>query len=140
MPGEIEQAAQRVRRHRLDDHHALAAMVMRLTRWLDRPPLGDAEFRALAEAHVTDQASSTSRVRTAYGRPGGAGAGRPAPCAHRGSRRARRDEDLTFAARLASFVGHAAPGGPILGVEEVLDRVVAPIAEQRPCCCSSSTV
>ena len=44
----------------------------------------------------------------------------------------RRGEDVRFAARLASYVGHAAPGGPILGVEEVLDRVVAPIAKQRP--------
>ena len=55
-PGEVEQAAQRVRRHRLEDHHMLATMIARLTRWLDQPPLGDGEFESLAEAHVTDQA------------------------------------------------------------------------------------
>ena len=131
-PGEVEGAAQRVRRHRLEDHHMLATMIARLIRWLDQPPLGDGEFESLAEAHVTDQAYADwarTAVRVATGEPTLDEQLR-ALVAESDAR--RRDEDLRFAARLATYVGHAAPGGPILGVEEVLDRVVAPIAKQRP--------
>jgi len=128
---EVEGAAQRLRRHRLDDHHVLATMVARLTRWLDIPAGGDAEFRTLAEAHVIDHAyvdwaRTTLRTATGESTLDEQLRGLVAETDAR-----RREQDLAFAARLASFVGHAAPGGPILGVEEVLDRVVAPIAEQR---------
>ena len=131
-PSEVEQAAHRVRHHRLDDHHALATMVSRLTRWLDQPSPGDAEFRTLAEAHVSDQAYADwarTAIRVATGEPTLDERLR-ALVAESDAR--RREQDLAFAARLAAFVAHAAPGGPILGVEEVLDRVVASIAKQRP--------
>jgi hypothetical protein len=132
-PGEVEQAAQRVRHHRLEDHHALAAMVARLTRWLARPAAPDGgEFRALAEAHVADQAYADwarTAIRVATGEPMLDEQLR-ALVAEADAR--RRGQDLEFGQRLASFVGHAAPGGPILGVEEVLSRVIAPIAKHRP--------
>ena len=130
-PGEVEQAAQRVRRHRLEDHHALATMVTRLTRWLDLPGDGGDDFRSLAQAHVTDQAYvdwARTTLRVATGEPTLDEQLR-ALIAEADTR--RREQDLAFATRLASYVGHAAAGGPILGVEEVLDRVVAPIAQQR---------
>jgi PglZ domain len=131
-PGEVEQAAQRVRRHRLEDHHALATMVTRLTRWLDLAGGGGDDFRALAQAHVTDQAYvdwARTTLRVATGEPTLDEQLR-ALIAEADAR--RREQDLAFATRLASYVGHAAAGGLVLGVEEVLDRVVAPIAKQRP--------
>ena len=131
-PGEVEQAAQRVRHHRLDDHHALATMVTRLTRWLDQPPANEEEFWSLAEAHVADDAYADwarTAIRVATGEPTLDEQLRTLVA--EGDAR-RRDQDVKFAERLSSFVGHAAPGGPILGVEEVLDRVVAPIAKHRP--------
>lgn len=130
--GELEQAAQRVRRHRLEEHHALATMVVRLARWLDLPVNNDQDFRALAKAHVSDQAYvdwARTALRIAAGQPELDEQLRVLIAEADGC---RRDQDLAFASRLAGFVGHAAPGGPILGVEEVLDRVVAPIATQRP--------
>ena len=132
VPGEVEQAAQRVRRHRLEDHHTLATMVTRLTRWLDLAGGGGDDFRSLAQAHVTDQAYADwarTTLRVATGEPTLDEQLR-ALIAEADAR--RREQDLAFATRLASYVGHAAAGGPVLGVEEVLDRVVAPIAQQRP--------
>ena len=131
-PGEVEQAAQRVRRHRLDDHHTLATMVVRLTRWLDEPAGGDAEFRTLAQAHVSDQAYADWARTTLRVATGEATLDEQLRALIAEADTRRRAQDVVFGARLASFVGHAAPGGPILGVEEVLDRVVAPIAKQRP--------
>lgn len=131
-PGEVEQTAQRVRRHRLDDHHTIATMVVRLTRWLDEPADGDAEFRALAQAHVSDQAYADWARTTLRVATGEATLDEQLRALIAEGDTRRRAQDVVFGARLASFVGHAAPGGPILGVEEVLDRVVAPIASQRP--------
>lgn len=129
--GELEQAAHRVRRHRLEEHHALATMVVRLARWLDLPVDKDNDFRSRAEAHVSHQAYidwARTALRVATSHPELDGQLR-ALISEADAR--RRDQDLVFAAGLAGFVGHAAPGGPIMGVEEVLDRVVAPIAGQR---------
>ena len=110
----------------------LATMIARLTRWLDQPPRGDGEFESLAEAHVTDQAYADwarTAVRVATGE---AMLDEQLRALVAESDARRRGEDVRFAARLATYVGHAAPGGPVLGVEEVLDRVLAPIAKQRP--------
>lgn len=128
---EVDRAARRVRRHRLDDHHALATMVTRITRWLEQPPSDDGELQTLAESHVSDQAYADwarTAIRVATGE---ATLDKQLRALVAESDARRREQDITFAARLASFVGHAAPGGPILGVEEVLHRVVAPIAKQR---------
>ena len=107
-------------------------MIARLTRWLDRPPLGDGEFESLAEAHVTDQAYADWARTAVRAATGEATLDEQLRALVAESDARRRGEDVRFAARLARYVGHAAPGGPILGVEEVLDRVLAPIAKQRP--------
>ncbi len=132
QPREIERAAERVRSHRLDEHRGLATMVTRLVRWLQNEAPDPADFRAAAEAHAGDE-SYADWARTALR----AATGEPALdeelralVAEADER--RRQQDVAFAALLANFVGHAAPGGPVLGVEEVLERIVAPLAEQRP--------
>ena len=43
----------------------------------------------------------------------------------------RRAQDAVYAERLATYLAHAAAGGAVLGVEEVLERVVAPLARER---------
>lgn len=132
QPGELEQAARRVRRHRLEEHHALATMVVRLARWLDGPGPNHEQFRALAETHVADQAYADwarTALRVATGQPE---LDEQLRLLIAEADRRRRTQDIAFADRLAAYIGHAAPGGPILGVEEVLDRVVAPIAAERP--------
>lgn len=131
-PGEIELATERVRGHRLGEHRGLATMVARLVRWLSDVAPRHTEFRPAAEAHATDESYADwarTALRVATGEPTLDGELR-ALVAEADQRRCK--QDVTFAGLLASFVGHAAPGGPVLGVEEILDRVVAPIAAQRP--------
>jgi len=130
-PGEIDRAARRVVRHRLTDHRDVATMTARLVRWLDTPDGDVTGFHELAAAHASDHAYA-DRARTAL--RGGTGEAElddrlRALVAEADERRA--GQDRTFAAKLAQHVGHAAAGGPVLGVEEVLDRVVAPLAAQR---------
>lgn len=131
-PGEIGHAAERVRSHRIRDHHAVAAMTTRLTRWVDSPTTEPEDLRAAASGHAAD-GSYADWARTALRVATGEATlddELRALVAEADAR--RRDEDLRFARLLAAHVGHAAPGGPILGVEEVLDRIVAPIAGERP--------
>lgn len=129
---DVERAVEHVRAHRLSEHRELAAMVARIVRWLAAPAPTHTDFRAAAEAHASDE-SYADWARTTLRRATGE------PSLDEELRSLveqvdarRRDQDAAFAGLLASFVGHAAGGGQVLGVEEVLDRVVAPIAAQRP--------
>lgn len=130
--GDIDQAVERVRSHRIRDHHAPALMAARLVRWLDRGSAEPEDLGAAAADYASD-GSYADWARTALRVATGEAALDEELRALIGEADALRlDEDVRFAKLLASHVGHAAPGGPILGVEEVLDRVVAPIAGQRP--------
>lgn len=130
--GEIERAAERVRSHRLRDHHTVAAMTTRLTRWLDGATAKPADLGAAAAGHAAD-GSYADWARTALrAATGEATLDEELRSLVAEADARRREDDLRFAQLLASHVSRAAPGGPILGIEEVLDRVVAPIAGQRP--------
>ena len=132
VPGTIERATERVRGHRVQDHHAIAVMSMRLTRWLDVQTIEPENLRDAAAAHAADGSYvdwARTALRVATGEPTLDEELRALVAEADGR---RRDEDVRFAALLAPHVGHAASGGPILGVEEILDRVVAPVAAGRP--------
>lgn len=129
---EVAAAADLVRRHRLTDHHELASMVVRAVRWLAAPASGGAGFADLARAHAADHAYADwarTALRIATGEPG---LDEPLRGLVAAVDQRRRQQDSSFGAALAAHVGHAAQGGPVMGVEEVLDRVVAPLAEQHP--------
>ncbi|MEJ7787969.1 MAG: BREX-2 system phosphatase PglZ, partial [Solirubrobacteraceae bacterium] len=131
-PGEIERTANLVRGHRISDHRTLATMVTRLVRWLDGPSPEPPDFHGAARSHAGD-ASYADWARTALRSVTGEATLDDELRALVGEADARRrEQDVQFGALLSGYIGHAAPGAPILGVEEVLDRVVAPIARERP--------
>ncbi len=129
---EIERAADRIRAHRVSDHHRVAEMVVRAVRWLDARSANPQDFSTAAGAYAGDScyadwARTELRVVT-----GDAALDDELRALVAELDARRRDEDTRFASLLAAYVGHAAAGAPVLGVEEVLDRVVAPLARQRP--------
>ena len=128
----IEAAASRVRTHRLDDHRETATMVTRLVRWLAQPDAATDGFVDAAKRHAGGD-SYADWARTALRQSTGEAdldAELRLLVAEADER--RRAQDGGYARLLAGYVGHAAPGGAVLGVEEVLDRVVAPIAARHP--------
>lgn len=131
----VEAAAAAVRCHRLaagDDSAEVAQLAQRLVAWLERPDTVPASFRDAAAAHVSDDAyADLARTVLRYG--GGE------PTLDAALRRlvaradARREaQEERFAGRLAAWSAHAQTGGELLGVEDVLDVVVAPLATQVP--------
>lgn len=129
---DIEAAASRVRAHRLDDHRETATMVTRLVRWLAGPEHPIDEFVAAAATHAASD-SYADWARTALRRSTGQSAlDAELRLLVAEADERRRAQDLEYARLLSGYVGHAAAGGAVLGVEEVLDRIVAPIAAGQP--------
>jgi hypothetical protein len=131
-PGEIDRAADSIRAHRISDHHALATMVTRLVRWLDSPPVGHSDLQAAGRTHAEDSSYADWARTVLRSVTGEAGLDDELRLLVAEADARRREQDVNFAELLAAYIGHAAPGAPILGVEEVLDRVVVPVVAQRP--------
>lgn len=131
----VAEAAAAVRRHRLaggDDSAEVAQLAQRLVAWLEQPDVEPVSFRDAADAYVSHDAyADLARTVLRYG--GGE------PTLDAALRRlvaaadARREaQEERFAGRLAAWTVHAQTGGEVLGVEDVLDAVVAPLATQLP--------
>jgi len=128
-------AAASVRRHRLAEGTGaaeVASLSRRLVDWLAREDEAPDTFRAAAAAYVAGDAYA-DLARTVL-RHGG---GEPTlDAALRGlvaaadARRAVQEE--CFARKLATWSAHAETGAELLGVEDVLGAIVAPLATQRP--------
>lgn len=131
----VEVAADAVGDHRLAGRRGvdvLATMVVRLVRWLGSDEPGSSSFVASARAYAdiaayADWARIDLRERGSTGRLGGE---ITKLLQLVDERRAR--EELAFAHSLAAWTAHAAPTDELMGVEHVLDRVVAPLASSQP--------
>ena len=128
----IEAAVARVRAHRVSDHDQTAEMALRLVRWLHEETAVAPDFRAAAVDHARDSAyadwaRTALRVVTGDNR-----LDEQLRVLIAGADARRRAQDTRFAELLAAYIAHAAAGAELLGVEEVLDRVVAPLAATSP--------
>ncbi|CAB4895749.1 unannotated protein [freshwater metagenome] len=132
---EVEAAADVVREHRLAGRRGadvLATMAVRLVRWLRTEEPDGPTFAAAAQSYAegaayADWARIDLRERGSTGRLGG----EITKLLRVVDERRAREERL-FSASLASWTAHAAPTDELMGVEHVLDRVVAPLASGRP--------
>jgi hypothetical protein len=127
-------AAANVRRHRQtgDGAGRVATLVERLLRWLDTDlpvpeTLADAARRYVDDGAYADLARTT--LRHGGGEPRLDDALR-AVVARADAR--RETEERLFADLLAGWLPHAETGDALLGVEDVLDVIVAPVARARP--------
>ncbi len=109
-----------------------ADLAVRLYRWLATEEEQPADLRAAALRHATDGAYA-DRARLAL-RAGGADpqleAALRALVAAADER--RRREEGRFAALIGQWAANAETSEELLGVEDVLGRIAAPIAAQRP--------
>ena len=133
---DITEVAERVawvKAHRLSDGAgATCEMALRLARWLSIEESPPADIRAAAGRYASDGGyADWARVALREG------AAEPtlAAALRRLVQAAdeRRDaEESSFAGLLAEWVPHAALDDRLLGVEHLLDRVVASLASSRP--------
>ena len=128
-------AAEEVRRHRLAESSGAAEVAdlsRRLVAWLATDDVEPATFRDAAAAYVGDDAyADLARTVLRYG--GGEPTlddGLRGLVAAADARRAGQEQ--RFATKLAAWSAHAPTGGNLLGVEDVLATIVAPLATQRP--------
>ncbi len=136
-PADIAATADRVRRHRgaADGAGATATMAMRLLRWLegvDRQPIEEGDLREAADRYAS-QDSYADWARAVLRQ--GSGDPRFDESVRRLLKRAdaaRETQEAAFARDLAAWARHAATDDALLGVEHVLSRVVAPLAQQAP--------
>ncbi len=132
--GDVAQAAARVRQHRQATEGAgrVATLVERLTRWLaaDRPV---PETLVEAARQYVDDAAYADLARTTLRHGGGEPTLDAALRTLVGRADARREqEEARFAKLLAAWAIHAETGDELLGVEDVLDAFVVPLARARP--------
>lgn len=132
----IEAAVRMVEEHRLaasEGADRSATLALRLSRWLATEPQHPAEdFRTAALQHASDSAYADRArlaLRDGAGQPGLDAALRKLAAAA-DARRTREEE--RFATLLAQWASNAETGEALLGVEDVLTTIVAPIATQRP--------
>ncbi|MDA0169813.1 BREX-2 system phosphatase PglZ [Solirubrobacter taibaiensis] len=128
----IEAALACVRAHRVNDHDGTAEMALRVVRWMQQDLPAAPDFRAAAVDHVRDSAYADwgrTALRVVTGDDGLDEQLRLLIAAADARRRA---QETHFADLLAGYTAHAAAGAEILGVEEVLERVVAPLAGSSP--------
>lgn len=133
--GSIEAAVRTVAEHRLAASEGAdqnATLALRLRRWLVTEERPAEDFRAAALGHASDSAYA-DRARLSLRD----GAGEPVLdaalrrlVAAADARRTREEE--RFATLLAQWASNAETGEALLGVEDVLATIVAPIAKQRP--------
>jgi len=132
---DAEAALHRVQEHALaatGDKRVLAAeMAVRLLRWVLQPPGRAETLDGLASSQLDDRAW----VDRARGAVWGTETDPPVATAYRALldrvQAVREPDDLAFAARLAAATS-AGDVGRTLVVEQVLDRVLAPLARQQP--------
>ena len=131
---DVQHCAESISRHHSADNGpaATAAMAMRLVRWLERVDPASPDVRAAAAQHAASDAYA-DWARAALRHGGGE------PTLDDALRRLvaaadeRRDhQESAFARHLARWAHHAALDEELLGVENVLARVVAPLAALRP--------
>lgn len=131
--GEVELAGAPVREHRLDDYRLAVVMASRLVRWCSQPTAAEprdlpaAAARHIADGAYADWARIGLRAVTGVAVLDDELRALMARAAER-----RRCEEGSYAQALASWTSHAPADSPVVGVEEVLDRVVAPLALDRP--------
>lgn len=131
----IKAAARLVEEHRLaasEGADLSAALALRLSRWLATEESPAEDFRAATLQHASDSAYADRArlaLRDGAGEPGLDAALRRLVAAA-DARRMR--EEQRFATLLAQWASNAETGEALLGVEDVLTTIVAPIAEQRP--------
>jgi hypothetical protein len=128
----VAAAADLVRQHRVADHHTVAEMTVRLVRWLAAPEVPAADLHGAAIAHAGDSSyADWARValRVVTGNDT-LDTQLRALIADADAR--RREEEGRFGELLAAYVGHSAAGAAIVGVEEILNRVLAPLATLTP--------
>ncbi len=132
---DVPAAADVVLAHRLAESSGaaeVAELSRRLVSWLATDTLDPKSFRDAAVGYVGGSAyADLARTVLRYG------GGEPAlDEALRGlvaAADARREiEEERFAVRLAAWSAHAETGGELLGVEDVLDTIVAPLATAQP--------
>jgi len=131
----VESAADAVGDHELAGRRGvdvLATMVVRLVRWLRSDEPAGASFVSAARAYAdvaayADWARIDLRERGSTGRLGSEISKLLQVV---DERRAR--EEKAYATSLAAWTEHAAPTDELMGVEHVLDRVVAPLASAQP--------
>ncbi len=131
----IEAAVRKVELHRLaatDGADQTATLALRLSRWVSTEERSAEDFRMAALQHAGDSAYA-DRARLALRD----GAGEPELdaalrklVAAADARRTREEE--RFATLLVQWASNAETGEALLGVEDVLATIVAPIATQRP--------
>lgn len=127
--------AERVRRHHAsaDEAGARATMAVRLLRWLehvDREPPAEGDLKQAARRYVRhDSYADWARTMLRHG----SGDSRFDRSVRRLVERidtAREVQEAAFARDLAAWARHAATDDALLGVEHVLSRLVAPLAQQ----------
>lgn len=128
----VTAAARLVREHRVEDHHKVAEMAVRLVRWLATPDDQAADLPGAALSHASDSsyadwARVALRVVT-----GNATLDEQLRALIADADARRRAQDARFAELLASYVSRSAAGVDVLGVEEILDRLVVPLAGAAP--------
>lgn len=131
----IEAAVRMVQEHRAaaaEGADQSAALALRLSRWLATEERSVEDFRSAALQHASDSAYADRArliLRDGAGEPVLDSALRNLVAAA-DARRTREEE--RFATLLAQWASNAETGEALLGVEDVLATIVAPIAKQRP--------
>jgi hypothetical protein len=131
----VDAAAAAVGEHRLAERSGAARtarLAARLARWLQTPP--DAPSDLIAAGHVHAGSSSYADLARTVLRHG---AGEPELDAALGRLVAAADErrgieERRFGELLRAWSTHAQTGAELLGVEDLLAELVAPVAAQRP--------
>jgi hypothetical protein len=111
---------------------AAATMALRLARWLALEAAAPQELRAAAASHATGHSYADwarSVLRQGAGEPELDGALRRLVAA---ADERRETQEERFATLLAAWARHAAGEDALLGVEHVIERVLGPLARQRP--------
>lgn len=128
----VSSAAELVRDHALDDETPLATMAARLVRWLARShseatTLQEAAQRYAEHGSYADLARVALRQRT-----GTSALEDEVDALLQLADERRREEDQQFAQLLGQQQAQPSSSGTLLGVEDLLSGIVAPIASQQP--------
>ncbi len=122
----------------VERHHAaptiaqslpIAAMAVRLVRWLNEPRTAPANFSEAVETYAADGAWVERALGDIWDGDRNPALARAYGALAHAVQRVRRDEDRT-AATLLSSTAHA--DGPVPGVEHLLAQVVVPLTAQHP--------
>jgi len=131
---ELDEAVAHIRAHRQAGEHTanVATLAERLVRWLDQEPRTASTLLEAARSYIGDGAYA-DLARTTLRHGGGEPRLDDALRMLVARADARREtEEQRFAELLAEWLSRSETGGPLLGVEDILDEIVAPIARAHP--------